>query len=139
MLLFEDSKVLDDWDEVVEFSRPAVITEDVALGVTTVLEFEMDCAALLSAASDVAVLDMTLEPSVVVLLLGTATVLEVEGTVDVEFDAAMTELVRVGTVLLLTVTEAKVEVVSVEMALVVRAQCYCLPIQPHSRTKPRMK
>jgi len=61
-----------------------------------VLEFEMDCAALLSVASDVAILDTALKPSVDVLLLGTATVLEVEGTIEVEFDPEMTELVNVG-------------------------------------------
>jgi len=56
----------------------------------------MDCAALLSVASDVAILDTALKPSVDVLLLGTATVLEVEGTIEVEFDPEMTELVNVG-------------------------------------------
>jgi len=112
---------------VVEFRTAAVITDAVALGDTTVLEFEVGCAALLSVASDVAVLDTALDPSVEVLLLGTATVLEVEVTIEVEFDPDMAELMRVGIVLLLAVAEVNDEVVSVRMALVVRGIVLLLP------------
>ena len=104
MLLFEDSTVLDDWDEVVEFRRAALVPEDVVLGVTTVLEFEIDCATLFSVPSDVAVLETALDPAIDVLLLGTITVLEDGATIEVEFDAARAELVVERTELLLAKT-----------------------------------
>ena len=120
MRLFEGKSVLDDWDDVVEFKRAVETTEDVALGGTTVLMFELDCAALLSVPSDVPVLETTLDAFVDVLLLGTAMVLEVEGTSEVEFDVAKIVLVIEGVVLLLAATEVKDEVVPVRVALVVR-------------------